>query len=533
MSIRSGENLKTTTNTINTINNNTPNATNSSINNTPNATINNNTPNATNTINNNTPNATNSSINNTPNATPSATINNIKNVIKIDKMAFCSVLKDHPDVLKQSRIYPYVNIKYDEKKIPETFDGRDVWSMFIQTPSDEMLSSSWAHVAKDILNDRFCLFTAAQLHILLDYVEIITCIDKKPLKRDPKVQSTNNIDNKSSIQGYSIYDAWEYIYSNGVSQWNCISRRYLNENKIPAPDKLTYEDKKSKKLYDKYCSDERSGCLRLHDGKQVAKRVFFNSSIINIEGNDMKERIMNIKYQIVKWGPVAAGFLVYDNFINEYDGLDVYSKTSGKILGGHYVSIVGWGKDYWICRNSFGADWGLLGYFYMKMGIEECKLEYNVSTTGPSLPNYKVIDKDKNVIKSDEKKVKNGLLYDGTEVFVNDMESINPYLYKIRKSLDIDYKLFYTKKTIEEIKSGKLFGSLTPLIVYPELLPNLDIFWLKNLRDYDYINIAGKTFYESNGTKKKNTKWYFYIIILIGLLLSIFGYLRYRTYKKK
>jgi len=453
---------------------------------------------------------------------------------KINKMEFCSVLKDHPEVLKQSKIYPYINIKYDEKKIPETFDGRDVWSMFIQTPSSEMLSSSWALVAKDVLNDRFCLFTAAQLHILLDYVEIITCIDKKPYKRDIKIRSTNNIDNKSSIQGYSIYDAWEYIYSNGISQWNCISRRYLNENKIPAPDKLTYQDKKSKKLYDKYCTDERSGCLRLYQGKQVAKRVFFNSSIVNIDGKDMKERIMNIKYQIAKWGPVAAGFLVYDNFINEYNGLEVYTKPKGKILGGHYVSILGWGKDFWICRNSFGADWGLLGYFYMKMGIEECKLEYNVTAAGPSLPNYVVIDKsDKNKSeKKSEIKVKNGLLYDGTEVFINDMETINPYLYKVRKSLEVDYKLFYTKKTIESIKSGKLFGSLTPLIVYSELLPNLDVFWLKNLREYDYVNIAGKIFYESD-KKKKGSKWYFYIIICIGILLMVFGYLRYRTYKKK
>jgi hypothetical protein len=454
---------------------------------------------------------------------------NIK-VKKIDKMEFCSVLKDHPEVLKQSRIYPYINIKYDEKKIPEEFDGRTVWSMFIQTPSEEMLSSSWALVAKDILNDRFCLFTAAQLHILLDYVEIITCIDKPPLKRDTKVLSTNSIDNKSSIQGYSIYDAWEYIYSNGISQWNCISRSYLNENKITAPDKLTYKDKKSKKIYDKYCSDERSGCLRLYQGKQVAKRVFFNSSIFNIEGKDMKERIINIKYQIAKWGPVAAGFLVYENFINDYNGLDVYSKPKGDVLGGHYISIVGWGKDYWICRNSFGADWGLLGYFYMKMGIEECKLEYNVTAVGPSLPNYSVLDKTDN--KPKKEIIKNGLLYDGTEVFVSDMEKINPDLYKIRKSLEVDYKLFYTKKTVGLIKEEKLFGSLTPLIVYPELLPNLDIFWIKNLRDYDYVNIAGKTFYEDK-SPSKGSKLYFYFIIFIGILILSFGYLRYRRHKKK
>jgi hypothetical protein len=80
---------------------------------------------------------------------------------------------------------------------------------------------------------------------------------------------------------------------------------------------------------------------------------------------------------------------------------------------------------------------------------------------------------------------------------------------------------------VELIKEGKLFGSLTPLIVYPELLPNLDVFWIKNLRDYDYINIAGKTFYDATSINKAS-KLYFYIIICIGILILLFAYLRYK-----
>jgi C1A family cysteine protease len=37
------------------------------------------------------------------------------------------------------------------------------------------------------------------------------------------------------------------------------------------------------------------------------------------------------------------------------------------ILGGHAVTIVGYDNDrkYFICRNSFGENWGDRGYFYM------------------------------------------------------------------------------------------------------------------------------------------------------------------------
>ena len=68
------------------------------------------------------------------------------------------------------------------------------------------------------------------------------------------------------------------------------------------------------------------------------------------------------------------------NEIYQWNGL-------GPQVGGHAIVIVGWGieknKKYWIIRNSWGKNWGNKGYFKMIRGINNCKLEENVTTCIP------------------------------------------------------------------------------------------------------------------------------------------------------
>lgn len=62
--------------------------------------------------------------------------------------------------------------------------------------------------------------------------------------------------------------------------------------------------------------------------------------------------------------------MVYQDFMSYKGG--VYKHTSGGFLGGHAVEMIGWGvengQEYWLCKNSWGPNWGEQGYFRIAFG---------------------------------------------------------------------------------------------------------------------------------------------------------------------
>lgn len=76
--------------------------------------------------------------------------------------------------------------------------------------------------------------------------------------------------------------------------------------------------------------------------------------------------------------PVSIGYQVVKDFRNYAGG--VYTSTDckqGPEDVNHAVLVVGYGTDvkgvdYWIIKNSWGADWGMGGYFWMERGKNMC-----------------------------------------------------------------------------------------------------------------------------------------------------------------
>ncbi|MNF10457.1 Papain family cysteine protease [compost metagenome] len=69
----------------------------------------------------------------------------------------------------------------------------------------------------------------------------------------------------------------------------------------------------------------------------------------------------------------------------------VYHHISGAFMSGHAIKIVVWGVDsqsklpYWIVANSWGVDWGMNGFFWIKRGSNECEIEEYMYTANVQL----------------------------------------------------------------------------------------------------------------------------------------------------
>lgn len=98
-----------------------------------------------------------------------------------------------------------------------------------------------------------------------------------------------------------------------------------------------------------------------------------NPTLYTIEGTKkILSDIESIKREIFLYGPVSAGINAEPivNYPTRKDGEPIYiadhdCKDSNI---DHIISIVGYGPDYWIIRNSWGTYWGDKGFCYVKFG---------------------------------------------------------------------------------------------------------------------------------------------------------------------
>lgn len=74
------------------------------------------------------------------------------------------------------------------------------------------------------------------------------------------------------------------------------------------------------------------------------------------------------KEWISRRGPLMSGMEVYEDFFYYQNG--VYKSVWGAFIGNHAVTVVGYNdaEGYWICKNSWGSEWGEKGWFKIAYG---------------------------------------------------------------------------------------------------------------------------------------------------------------------
>jgi C1A family cysteine protease len=160
-----------------------------------------------------------------------------------------------------------------------------------------------------------------------------------------------------SCRGGSSYDAFRLIKDTSPSGNNC--NGIILESCFPyqADDTIPCGDK---------CSDWKEHLIPILDYGHW-------------EPDGTPEDGEAIKTQVMETGPVCAGMRATDPFKtwgHYFHNPESYYPYTGAIgWSNHIVIIVGWKDDssigkggYWICKNSWGKNWGYEGFFNIEYG---------------------------------------------------------------------------------------------------------------------------------------------------------------------
>lgn len=104
-----------------------------------------------------------------------------------------------------------------------------------------------------------------------------------------------------------------------------------------------------------------------------------------------QQNVNSMMLSIYLNGPVVTGLNIYSDFYYYPQLGEIYEKQDlitvdgvtqpVHFMGSHAVEIVGWGETngvkYWVCKNSWGTNFGLDGYFKILRGVNEVNIEYD------------------------------------------------------------------------------------------------------------------------------------------------------------
>lgn len=413
--------------------------------------------------------------------------------------SFGTILNSNSHVKVQASRFKTAKKKID-KVIPATFNPFDTWGNYLSDIKNQGgCGCCWAMASSSAMADRLTIMTLGQFFEALSPYQMIICqgaIPPKDGKVDPAyIQEINHqAHSQGSCNGNSLYSAMDFLYCFGLTTTRCV-----NEGEFPSYNikKIEEVQEKDIPICQDILGDNYDTCL----DKKIASRFYRT-----IAGYAVDPDVESIKQEIYKWGPVISGFQVFDNFLNDYDGIGIYmgppKDSKETSVGGHAIKILGWGKekdkktgeviDFWWIANSWGASWGKSGYFRMAMNIKECQLEQNVVAFIPDLIGFK-------------------LEYSLYTVSVDQTTDF------IRSWFKVDPVTGYKYSSIKKIREGTLAGNLNDFICKYE--PNFKNMWVgeMTLEDMEAFSLKLKKQYGVSS-------FYWIGLFLILVICYIAGY---------
>lgn len=220
----------------------------------------------------------------------------------------------------------------------DTFDSRTQWPGCVHAiRNQEQCGGCWAFGATEALSDRFAIATNLATNVTLSPQDLVSC---------------DTDQNQGCNGGYPLV-AWQYMQSTGVVADDCYPYTSGGGNTGNC-----------------LISSSNPSCSAC--GGSGNFQLYQASSAYSVG-----TRVIDLQNEIMTNGPIEVTFEVYQDFMSYSSG--VYIHTTGALVGGHAVKMIGWGilngVTYWTVANSWGTTWGMDGFFLIKRGTNMCGIE--------------------------------------------------------------------------------------------------------------------------------------------------------------
>jgi hypothetical protein len=289
------------------------------------------------------------------------------------------------------------------------------------------------------------------------------------------------MNNKHACSGDSIYNMGRMLYRSGAVENECVPfemlASYLEKYQtLPLCSNLegSQHNLCCTKIQKEINVVNRNQRMCAPKPVPTAQRMWpaQNFYLVSLEQNDLSVLEKQLMLNIMRWGPLVMGFVIFDDFLDEkkYTGDTIYTpspnaKPAREGHEGHAVRVVGWGEDiqddvlikYWICANSWGTGWGDKGYFKIERINPRLQMEVNHMAVRALIPKM------------------------GADTEYTVKKSLTSEIDRAEKEfINVDPIFFYPTALISKIRQGAMIGDLTP-VIDEYIVPRSVYFWASDI----------------------------------------------------